>query len=57
MVTGRGAQAPGVQLVGIVRRVRLKEMRVILDLCSAIYIAYISIFVVKIVVFHAGVCE
>lgn len=43
VVARRCAQAPGMQFAGIVRRVRLKEMRAILDLCGAIYIAYISI--------------
>lgn len=43
VVTRRRAQAPGMQLAGVVRRVRLKEVRVILDLCGAIYIAYVSI--------------
>lgn len=38
-----GAQAPSMQYPGIVRRVGLKIMRILLDLCSAIYIAYVSI--------------
>jgi len=38
-----GAQAPSMQEPGVISRVGLKVMRILLYLCNAIYIAYVSI--------------